>query len=85
MANSSFVRSRSNKVIAGVCGGLAANFGIDANLVRILMLLAVIFIQPIGWILYLALWLLLPYEDGGETGLDALKRQFGSGSGSSSN
>ncbi len=82
MANAPFVRSRSNKVIAGVCGGLAANFGIDANIVRILALLAIIFIQPVGWIIYLALWLLLPYEDGGETGLDSLKRQFGSGSSS---
>ena len=70
-------RSRSDKFLAGVCGGLAKQFGIDANLVRILFVLAAIFLQ-FGWVIYLILWLVLPYEDGGETGFDTVKRQFGS-------
>lgn len=75
MAN--LTRSRSDKFLAGVCGGLAKHFGIDANLIRILFVLAAIFLQ-FGWVIYLVLWLVLPYEDGGETGFDAVKRQFGS-------
>ena len=68
-------RSRSNKMIAGVCGGLAQQFNVDANLLRVLFVLAGIFLQ-FGWLIYVALWLLLPYEDGGPTGLESLKRQF---------
>lgn len=77
MPSTALVRSRSDKVIAGVCGGLARQFGIDANLLRVVFVLAAIFLQ-FGWVIYAALWLLLPYEDTGETGLDSLKRQFGS-------
>lgn len=76
----SLTRSRTDKFLAGVCGGLAQKFGMDANLVRILFVLAAIFIQPLGWMAYVVLWLLLPYEDGGETGFDAVKRHFGSNS-----
>ena len=72
-------RSRSNKMIAGVCGGLAQQFNVDANLLRVLFVLAGIFLQ-FGWLIYVALWLLLPYEDGGPTGFDALRKQFGQSS-----
>lgn len=71
----SMSRSRSDKVIAGVCGGLARQFNIDSNLLRVLFVLAAIFLQ-FGWVIYVVLWLLLPYEDGGPTGLESLKRQF---------
>lgn len=82
MPTKSLTRSRTDKVIAGVAGGLAEYLGIDANIVRVVFVLAAIFLQ-FGWVVYVALWLFLPYADGGETGLDALKRQFSSGSGSS--
>lgn len=75
MASTALARSRSDKMIAGVCGGLARQFGVDANLIRIAFVLAGIFLQ-FGWVIYLALWLLLPYDDGGETGFDSLRRQF---------
>ncbi|HVE65506.1 MAG TPA: PspC domain-containing protein, partial [Thermoanaerobaculia bacterium] len=32
-------RSRSNRVIAGICAGLAYHFGIDVNLMRVLYVL----------------------------------------------
>lgn len=79
MASTSLVRSRSDKVIAGVCGGLARQFNMDANLLRVLFVLAAIFLQ-FGWVIYVALWLLLPYEDGGPSGFTSLKNQFGSNS-----
>ena len=47
-------RSRSNKMIAGVCGGLAQQFNVDANLLRVLFVLAGIFLQ-FGWLIYVAL------------------------------
>ena len=77
--SNTLVRSSSDKVIAGVCGGLARQFGIDSNLLRVLFVLGAIFLQ-FGWLIYVALWLLLPAEGSGRTGFDALKDQFGSSS-----
>lgn len=69
-------RSATDKYIAGVCGGVAAYFGIDANLVRIGMVLAALLLQ-VGVVAYLLLWLILPLGDDGPTGFDSLKAQFG--------
>lgn len=69
-------RSRTDKYLAGVCGGLAEYFGIDANLVRIGMVLATLILQ-FGWVVYLVLWLVLPAGEDGPTGFDSLKTQFG--------
>lgn len=75
MASTTLVRSSSDKMIAGVCGGIARQFGLDANLVRVAFVLAAIFLQ-FGWLAYVLLWLVLPAEGSGSTGFDALKRQF---------
>ena len=56
------VRSRNDRMIAGVAGGLAAALNIDPLLVRI-VLLALAFLNGFGFMLYLALWLLVPNED----------------------
>jgi Putative stress-responsive transcriptional regulator len=69
-------RSATDKMIAGVCGGVARSFGIDPTLVRVVWALAsVFFFFPIA--VYLVLWLVLPI-DGGGTGLDEVKRAFSS-------
>ena len=39
--NTQFTRSRDDKMIAGVCGGLASYFNIDSTIVRLLFVLAV--------------------------------------------
>ncbi len=82
--STALVRSSSDKVIAGVCGGLARQFNIDSNLLRVLFVLAGIFLQ-FGWMIYVALWLLLPSESTGRTGFDALKDQFGSNGNNNNN
>lgn len=79
--NKKFVRSTTNKYIAGVGGGLAAFFGIDATIVRIVLVLVALFIQPIGWMLYPALWLLMPTDNGGPSGLTQLLGWLKSSSG----
>ncbi len=38
-------RSRSNRVFAGVCGGLGEYFGLDATLIR----LGFVFASLLGW------------------------------------
>ena len=53
------VRSRKDRWIAGVCGGLAAYFGVDATVVRIAFLVASFFFG-VGLLPYLILWLVMP-------------------------
>lgn len=54
-------RSRNNRVIAGVCGGIAEWLGWDPTLVRILyVLLSILFVAFPGILIYIVLWLLMP-------------------------
>lgn len=72
----SLKRSSSNKMIAGVCGGLARQFNIDANLIRVVFAIAAFW--QIGWVAYAVLWLVLPSDDG-PSGLESLTKQFTKG------
>ena len=54
-----FTRSRRDKKIAGVCGGLAQYFDIDATLVRVVFVLLALFSGG-GLLLYVILWLVMP-------------------------
>jgi phage shock protein PspC (stress-responsive transcriptional regulator) len=55
-------RSRTNRVIAGVCGGFAAYSGIDVNIVRLVMVLLAV-LGGTGVLLYLVAWVIVPVED----------------------
>lgn len=55
------VRSRRNKVIAGVCAGLGQRFGMRPNVVRLLFVLSCIIPGP-QFLIYIALWVLIPQE-----------------------
>ncbi|MGC9529200.1 MAG: PspC domain-containing protein [Candidatus Bipolaricaulaceae bacterium] len=52
-------RSRTERMLGGVCGGLGEYFGLDPNLVRVVFVLLAL-ANGIGVILYLILWLILP-------------------------
>lgn len=54
-------RSRTDRVIAGVCGGLADYFGVDPILVRVLWVVAVLSFGA-GLLAYVLLWLFVPQE-----------------------
>lgn len=54
-------RSRTDRSIAGVCGGLAQFLGIDSTAVRVAMALLVLF-GGMSLIIYLVMWLLIPEE-----------------------
>lgn len=56
-------RSRSNAVIAGVMGGLAEYFQLNATLLRIAFVVISVASAGIpGTLIYLALWILIPRE-----------------------
>ncbi len=57
-----FTRSNSDKVLAGVCGGLGAYFEIDPTVFRIIFVVATFF-GGFGLLLYIILALLVPAED----------------------
>lgn len=53
-------RSRSDRMVAGVCGGIAETFGIDAALVRIGLVAATLLGFGTGAIIYLICWMIVP-------------------------
>jgi phage shock protein PspC (stress-responsive transcriptional regulator) len=55
-------RSRDDRMVAGVCGGVAKLLGVDAALLRILLVAATLFGFGAGALLYLACWILVPEE-----------------------
>jgi phage shock protein PspC (stress-responsive transcriptional regulator) len=62
-------RSRTDRWIAGVCGGLGDYFGVDANAVR-LAFVVLAFWQGIGLVLYLLMVIILPEEPVRELALE---------------
>jgi phage shock protein C len=54
-------RSRTNRQIAGVVGGLADYFGVDSTLLRVIYVVGSIVSAAFpGLVVYLLLWLLMP-------------------------
>jgi phage shock protein PspC (stress-responsive transcriptional regulator) len=61
-------RSVREKMIGGVCGGLADYFSVDVTLVRLIVLVAIF--TGVGFFAYLAAWIIIPVnpaEQGGQT------------------
>ncbi|WP_291528820.1 PspC domain-containing protein [Bacteroides sp. UBA939] len=58
--NKKLTRSRSDKMLAGVCGGLAEYFGLDSSLVRIGYVLLSLFTAFAGVLVYIIMWLIVP-------------------------
>ena len=55
-------RSRSDRVVSGVCGGLAEFFGISALWFRLAFLIALIPGGVPGLLPYILLWLIIPKD-----------------------
>ncbi|MBN2118811.1 MAG: PspC domain-containing protein [Anaerolineales bacterium] len=55
-------RSRRNRMLAGVCGGLAEFFGISAFWFRLAMIIALIPDGVPGVLIYILLWIMIPGE-----------------------
>jgi len=61
-------RSRSDRMIAGVVGGLARYFGIDSTLARVLYVVGSIVSAAFpGALVYVIMWVIVPDEGGGST------------------
>ena len=54
-------RSRQDKMIGGVCGGLADYFGLDVNIIRVAAIVSVFF-GGLGLVAYIAAAFLIPEQ-----------------------
>ncbi len=54
-------RSETNKVLAGVAGGLGEYFGVDPTIIRLIFVLLTVFGGG-GVLVYIILWILIPCE-----------------------
>lgn len=54
-------RSRNDRKVAGVCGGLAQYFNFDPTLMRVLFVVLALLGGP-GLLIYLVLWIVVPEE-----------------------
>ena len=62
--NKSRLTRSNNRVIAGVCGGIAEWLGWDTGLVRLLYILVSILSAGFpGLLVYVILWIVMPPED----------------------
>jgi phage shock protein C len=52
-------RSRNQRMLAGICGGLAEYFNVDATLIRVLFLVLAVF-GGTGLVIYVVMWLIVP-------------------------
>ncbi len=57
------IRTRSGRMVAGVCSGIAQYTGVDVNVVRVVF--AVLGLLGWGVLLYLAAWIVIPEEGEG--------------------
>jgi len=55
-------RARRGKMIAGICAGLAEQFDISVTIVRLAFLLSGLLGGGVGVIIYVALWVVMPYQ-----------------------
>ena len=66
MTMKQLLRSRRDRVFAGVCGGIGEYFEIDSNLVRLIWILISLAGVVPGVLLYLLAWVILPEDDEAE-------------------
>ena len=71
-------RSKTDRVIAGVAGGIAERFGLDPTLVRIAWVVS-IFFGGFGILLYVVLWIALPAGPGQPSAIRIAEERYARG------
>jgi phage shock protein C len=57
-------RSRTDRMIAGVLGGLAEHFDMDPTMLRVVyVVVSILSVAFPGLLIYLALWIVIPAQD----------------------
>lgn len=58
-------RSRKDRMLGGVCGGLGEHIDVDPSIIRLVWVIVTIFSFGIGIIVYLVAWIIVPDEPEG--------------------
>jgi phage shock protein C len=61
MQNQKLYRTRDERMLAGVCGGLAQFFSIDPTIVRLIFVVLALMGGP-GLLIYIIMWIVVPEE-----------------------
>jgi phage shock protein C len=61
-ARPALTRPRAGRKIAGICQGLANQYGWDVTWTRVITALLVVFAFPVGALAYILFWLIMPDE-----------------------
>jgi len=81
MSNARLSRSENDKMLGGVCGGIASYLGVDSVLVR-LAFVVLLFASGIGLPIYVILWAIMPLEaDVAKPGSEVFQQNLGEMSG----
>ncbi len=56
------MRPLAGRKLAGVCQGLANQYGWDVTLIRVIAVLLAVVAFPIGFVAYLVFWLMVPEQ-----------------------
>ncbi|MBV2362184.1 PspC domain-containing protein [Streptomonospora nanhaiensis] len=67
-------RSRDQRLLTGVCGGIGEFLGVDPNIVRLVF--AVLTLMGGGIFVYIIAWLVMPEEGGRSSVLEHIVRNF---------
>jgi phage shock protein PspC (stress-responsive transcriptional regulator) len=55
-------RSSRDRMVAGVCGGLAQQFGVPVAVIRLAFVLMTFFAGGVGALIYVVLWVVMPND-----------------------
>jgi phage shock protein C len=55
-------RPLAGRKLAGVCRGLANQYGWDVTLIRVIALVLAILVFPVGLVAYVLFWVMVPEE-----------------------
>ena len=69
-----WIRPLQDRMLAGVCAGLADQFGISVTILRLAFVLGVVFSGGVFALVYGVLWLLMPSEDDLEPARSVVER-----------
>jgi phage shock protein C len=61
-ASRTLVRPRAGRIVAGVCQGLANQYGWDVAWIRVIAVIAAVFGGGVGIVAYVVLWVVTPEE-----------------------
>ena len=61
-------RSKTQRVVAGVCGGIGAHLDVDPTVIRLVWVVLTLLSVGIGIIAYIIAWIIVPEEGTFEDG-----------------